>query len=122
AALSGPRAEARRKSAPHATSSSPSGSLFWRGVITVFVVAAGIAGAKAYLRRGGTKPAKVTALPAQPSSRPALPPSAPVPPPKPPQPPAPPTEVQAPAQPVQNKEPPEQPKQPEPAEQPEKPV
>jgi hypothetical protein len=114
-ALNGASAEARRKSAPHPTTASPSGSLFWRGALSVFLVAAGIAAAKAYLRREGPKPVKTTALPAQPLPKPALPPPKPALPPPAPvaktEPPLPPpAEVQAP---VENLAPPEQPKQPE---------
>jgi serine/threonine-protein kinase len=113
-ALNGGSAEARRKSAPHPTTASPSGSLFWRGALSVFVVAAGIAAAKAYLQRDGAKAVKATALPAQPPPKPALLPPTPAPPPPAPvaktEPPPPPVEMQAP---VANPAPPEQPKQPE---------
>jgi serine/threonine-protein kinase len=81
AALSGGRAEARRKPTPRAHSASPSGSRLWRHAIMLVTLAAGIAAAEVYLRRERAKPVETSALPAQPPPRPA--PSSPTPPPKP---------------------------------------
>jgi serine/threonine-protein kinase len=98
AALSRGRPEARRRSAPHATSAPPSGSQFWRGAVLVFACAAGIAAVRSYVRREQAKPPQTPAPPAQPAPQPPLPPPtpaqsspAPSPPPSPPSPaPAPP--------------------------------
>jgi serine/threonine-protein kinase len=122
AALTSGRADARRKSAAHASSAPPSGSHFWRGAMMVFTLAAGIAAVKAYLRREEAKPWTTPALPAHPPPGVVLAPPRPLPEPAPPaeqvpaatQPPppptpwlpsakeepptAPPTEVDAPAQ------------------------
>lgn len=131
AALSDGRPEARRR--PGRTkSASPSGAPFWRGAITVFAIAAGVAAAKAHLRRDGkqTKIDRLLARPAataepSPSTRPALsaeqvpttppappPPSLPsLPSPDPKAPSSPPPEARAPAREQEHSEQPAQPEQ-----------
>jgi serine/threonine-protein kinase len=139
AALSDGGPEARR-TPTRAKSASPSSSAFWRGALTVFAIAAGVAATKAYLRRDGANPVKLTGWPARPlpesaptpapaPSKPALPaeqaPTAALPPPPPApsldSPPAPnpraaappPPEVRAPGRDQEQPEEPEQPKQPD---------
>jgi serine/threonine-protein kinase len=88
---------------------APSDSLFWRGVVTTLVVAAGVAGAKAYWQRGEARPVKIAAPPAPPAPTPM--PAAPaVQPVQPATPPPPVAEVPAP---VEEAKPPDQPEQPE---------
>jgi serine/threonine-protein kinase len=105
AALSGGRAEARRKTAPRARSASPARSRFWRNAIMLVTLAVGIGVAEVSLRHERAKPVETTALPALPPPKPAAssPPAAALPAPPPPspepQPPTlPPAEAQTPAE------------------------
>ncbi len=80
AALSGGRAEARKKRTPRAGGASPSRSRFWRRAIMLVTLAVGIVGAvKVSLRHEPAKPGETTALPAAPPPKPAA--SSPAPPP-----------------------------------------
>jgi hypothetical protein len=72
AALSGGRAEARRKPTPRAPSAPPSGSRFRRYAIMLVTLAVGVGAVEIYSRRERAKPVETTALPAKPPPKPAL--------------------------------------------------
>jgi len=71
AALSGGRAEARKKPTPRARSASPSGARLWRHAFLLVALAVGIAAVEVYVRRDRAKPGETTALPAPPPPKPA---------------------------------------------------
>jgi eukaryotic-like serine/threonine-protein kinase len=120
AAVSGGRAEARRKPTPRPRGAAPSGARFWPRVTLLVTLAVGIVAVEEYLRHERANQAKTTGVPAAQPPRPAAeartatqpappptPPAPPLPSPEPEPPASPPVKVQAPM----DRGPPERPAQ-----------